>query len=160
MGMPTRLHAVRPAEEAVGSGRLDRASEPRAGVSCLGLAVLVTLAACGPAAGHAGPAPSPACTDRSRAIAIARSHATSTPVTVVSAGCVRFGDVVHGATVLSPDTPVWSVVLGGSFPPASCPMPIPPRTASPCGAPTGRQRTIVDHAATRFVMAITSGPTG
>jgi hypothetical protein len=142
------------------SALAERRGPRRGAASVLGVAALASVTACGAAAGHPGPAPSSACTDRSRAIAIARANAASTQVTVVSAGCVRVGDVVHGANVLGPDTPVWNVVLRGRFPPAGCPAPIPPRTFAPCGPPATTERVIVDHAATRFVMAITPGPTG
>jgi hypothetical protein len=127
-----------------------------AAVLVLGLAC---LAGCGSATARPRAAPSSACASRDRAIAIARSQ-ESGPVSVVSASCVRFGDVVHGSTLLKPDTRVWSVVLGGRFAPVGCPPPLPPRTFAPCAGDARTEQIVVDAAATRFVLGIVPGQKG
>lgn len=121
------------------------------------LAAVSILGAGGCGTSTAGPTPTPgsACTNRENAIGIARANAdSSTPATMVSVVCTRFGDVAGGSQVLSPATMVWSVVFNGTYRSSCGGVAFPPHTAPACLPAATTKRVVVDATGSRFVMGM------
>lgn len=109
------------------------------------------------AAGCVGQTPSPSAISADAARADAISQAGSEiPVTVLSMKLSTYGAEATGGSIVAADTPVWALLLSGSFRPPSCgPMTATPH---PCPPPATSALILIDARTGAFIEGMMPAP--
>ena len=104
-----------------------------------------------------GPTPSPALISAQAAASTAIGQVSSTiPVTVVSTTLSTFGAEPDGGPIVDAATPVWAVLLSGSFGFPSCgPMTVTPH---PCPSPATSELVLIDARTGAFIEGLMPAP--
>jgi hypothetical protein len=106
-----------------------------------------------------GPTSSPALISAQAAASTAIGQVSSTiPVTVISTKLSTYGTQADGGSIVGAATPVWAVLLSGSFRFPSC----GPATATPhpCPSPATSELVIIDARTGAFIEGLMPAPSG
>jgi hypothetical protein len=113
--------------------------------------LLFTLAACS----TRGPSVTPAISETAARDVALRSTTSSTPPSFVAIRLSTYGRESYGGSVVAASTPVWSVLVAGSFPFSCGPYTATPR---PCPSPATTERVLVDAQTGSFIEGLSPAP--
>ncbi|HEX7949753.1 MAG TPA: hypothetical protein VF494_05345 [Candidatus Limnocylindrales bacterium] len=118
--------------------------------SWLASLLVLALMACG------NPAPSAVPILQQAAEAAAIAQADGTNVHVVSTRLSSYGAVAGSGAAVDANTPVWVVVLSGTFPVAACGTPSP--TSHPCTSTATSAQVLIDARTGAFIRSDLPAP--
>ena len=102
-----------------------------------------------------GPSGTPSVSEEAaRAMALS-STTSSTPPSFVSIRLSTYGPESHGGSVVAASTPVWSVLVAGSFPFSCGPVTATPH---PCPSQATTERVLIDAQTGSFIQGISPAP--
>jgi hypothetical protein len=102
-----------------------------------------------------GPSATPAISETAARDVALSSTTSSTPPSVLSIRLSTYARESSGGSVVAPSTPVWSVLVAGSFPFSCGPYTATPR---PCPSPATTERVLVDAQTGSFIEGISPAP--
>lgn len=117
----------------------------------VGLALALTLAACSTST----PSPSPVSAEAARSTAV-NEMGGGLDLRTISTRLSTYGDVTGSGAAVDANTPVWVVLMTGTFPASACGT--PSATPHPCPSPATTAQVLIDARTGVFVRADVPAP--